>query len=337
MGIDGRVFIEPLTGVGKYAIEICKILNSLLPNTEFIIYSPAQIRKPVDSVRWTVKCDPWVFSSKMKPVLWLKTRCGLMAWNDKLDVFWGPGALMPVLRSRVKRITTLCDLNHLIVPETMSTGNRIAHLLFLKRDCLLADVLIVCSKGTGDRFQIMFKKNKLTTVIYPPIPDGFRRVSSDKVMECLRVLDITPPYFLCVATMEPRKNLDKVLDAFERLAERDELCRYSLVLAGSSGWKSQYIREKIKKLPVGLVRAVGYVPDDLLPALYTGAHAFLFPSTYEGFGIPVREAIHCGTDVICSDIPELREASYGRAQFIRPSTEGLYHAIKRSIDQGYAI
>jgi glycosyltransferase involved in cell wall biosynthesis len=132
-----------------------------------------------------------------------------------------------------------------------------------------------------------------------------------------------------VATHEPRKNLVRLLDAFEQMQAGGELQGYRLVLVGGSGWKNGELDARIKASPA--VVRTGYVDDAALPALYAHAEALVFASTYEGFGMPVLEARLCGTRIVTTDIPELREAGGDDAVYVQPSTEGIRNGIRQVV------
>jgi glycosyltransferase involved in cell wall biosynthesis len=143
-------------------------------------------------------------------------------------------------------------------------------------------------------------------------------------------LGIEPPYILSVGTLEPRKNLSTLLAAYatlERSAPR-------LVLAGARGWHAQSLAAQVQA-PALRERVVlpGYVPDDLLPDLYAGAECFVYPSLYEGFGLPPLEALACGTPVITSTTSSLPEVVGDAALLVEPTrTDELAAALRRILE-----
>jgi glycosyltransferase involved in cell wall biosynthesis len=144
-------------------------------------------------------------------------------------------------------------------------------------------------------------------------------------------LGVKRPYLLSVATPEPRKNLVAVLRAFIDLKKEGKLREHQLVLAGPTGWKNRALSEGLGEARAhGLVLA-GYVPDDLMPTLYGQADALVFPSLYEGFGMPVLEARACGARVVTTNIPELREAGDEYVVYVEPTLEGIKAGILQAI------
>jgi glycosyltransferase involved in cell wall biosynthesis len=146
-----------------------------------------------------------------------------------------------------------------------------------------------------------------------------------------RQLQIDGAYILYVGTLQPRKNLVRLIEAYGRLIARwsDEVGPPSLVLAGQSGWLSEGIFRAVDRLGLaGRVKFPGYVPDADLPALLSGASAFAFPSLYEGFGFPVLEAMACQVPVVCSNTSSLPEVAGDAALLVNPlDVEELANAL----------
>jgi len=149
-----------------------------------------------------------------------------------------------------------------------------------------------------------------------------RILDKEMVNKTLQVFHISTPYILTVATQEPRKNLVKTIEAFISLKKKGKIPFHKLLLVGSRGWKSNYLQGLIDSNKD--IVSMGYMDDDKMPYLYNGADLFVFPSKYEGFGMPPREALLCGTGVVVSDIPELREATFGLGIYIDPENRDQF-------------
>lgn len=335
IGIDGRALQSKRAGVGRYVFELCRALDAELPDAEFFIYSQHSIEMPVQSPRWINRVESSRWAARQKSALWLKLRAGKMCREDNLDAFWASTTFVPSLPPSVSVVATVYDLNHLIVPETMSTAGYWMARLFFSRDVRRADRVLVISQGTGDRLHRLLGRRS-GGVVLPSIGEQFRPQPPEHVASTLRRFGLEKPYLLAIGTLEPRKNLELLVRVFEdlrRTASGFDNC--DLVLAGGAGWKNAQLRQLLEQHQPA-VKHLGFVDDADLPALYSGALAFVFPSVYEGFGIPVLEARACGARVVASDIPEIREAGgEGGVMYVPPTHDGLAAALQKVVAQPY--
>lgn len=331
IGIDGRALQGARTGVGRYVYELCRELDRALPAAQFFVYSSVSLEMPVLSERWILRLDQSPLAKYLKSVLWLKYRCGQLCKKDNLDVFWGAATFLPQLPRSVRTVITVYDLNFKIVPETMSFTHRWAFRLFFKKDVARANVVTAISRGSSDRLFNLFGR-AADAIVYPAIDASFSPQAMTRVQEVLLRHDLSRPYLLAVATWEPRKNLELLIHTFLDMKEQGLLGEHKLVLVGGRGWKDQRLAELLSG--TDSVIPLGYVPDDQLAPLYSGAELFIFPSIYEGFGMPVAEASACGAKVVASDTPELREAGGGDVIYVVPTAEGIRQGILFGLSKG---
>jgi glycosyltransferase involved in cell wall biosynthesis len=324
IGIDGRALQGKRTGIGRYVFELCRELDKLLPQAIFYVYSNSPVDMPVTSDRWLLRQDSFPLVDKVKSALWLKFRCGFLCKEDNLDVFWGAATFLPHLPRSVRTVITVYDLNFIIAPETMTGTHIWSYRLFFKKDIKRADIVTAISKGTSRRLFEIFGRSA-DAIVYPALDSAFSIKSGEQVDKILHHYAIDKPYLLAVATWEPRKNLELLISTFLSMKEDGLLSDYKLVLVGGRGWKDQRLVDLLRGSDA--IIPLGYVPDDHLAPLYTGAGIFIFPSIYEGFGMPVLEAISCGVKVVCTDIPEIREAGGDEATYIAPTAEGIRQGI----------
>jgi len=141
---------------------------------------------------------------------------------------------------------------------------------------------------------------------------------------------LEPGYLLCVSSIEPRKNFERIIRVFAQLVKQPQYEQLKLVCVGGQGWKNTNIFELVQELGLeGKVKFLGYVEQEKLPGIYQGASIFLYPSLYEGFGLPVLEAMASGTPVITSDVSSLPEVAGQAAIMIDPYDEKqLYDSIQ---------
>lgn len=331
IGIDARPLAGQLTGIGRYVLELCQALDAELPHARFFAYSPYPLSVALPSDRWTARL-PERPPTLMGGYFWFKFMAPQLIARDRLDWFFGTRTLLPRLAPDVRTVSLAHDLNHLIVPCTMTPLNRVAHALYFRHDVQRATRLVANSGGTARRLE-RHTGRKANIVVSPGVAAQFMNaIPIDEIARVRSTLDLDGPYLLSVATFEPRKNIGALIDAFLTLKAAGQLRNHTLVLAGAGGWGQSGLARKLEQGIPG-IRRVGFVHDADLPALYAGADAFVFPSIYEGYGMPVSEALACGTRVVTTDIPELREAAHGRAVLVAPDAASIAHGIEIALQQ----
>jgi glycosyltransferase involved in cell wall biosynthesis len=332
IGLDGRLLVSPRSGIGRYIFELCKGLDQMIPDARFFVYSNRVVEMPVESPRWIARVDPLPGAGRLKTSVWLTTMAGRLCGRDNLDIFWGGATFLPWLRPRVRTVITIYDFCHELVPNTMATGGRVAFALLWKRSIRRAQQIVTISHGTADKLP-RFTGRTAAGVVYPSVSDLFRPRSDQAVAECLGRYGISQPYILSVGTLEPRKNLATLMRTFVWLKSECPDFRHTLVVVGVKGWKDSEVAELIASgRGEGRIKYLGYVPDADLPSLYTGCDVFIFPSLYEGFGIPVLEARACGARVVASDVAEIREAGDNDTIYVAPDSGGIRSGLLQALD-----
>jgi glycosyltransferase involved in cell wall biosynthesis len=259
-----------------------------------------------------------------------------------VDVVHSPAFISPLVRGGARHVLTVHDLTSFSMPEAHTRLRRSgAYRALVTRSIRRADVVTVPSQWVADDLLRRFPGVPPGRVrVDPPgIGAQFRPQSDDEIAVALRRLGIERPYLLFVGTLQPRKNLPVLVEAYAALAaRRADLPR--LVLAGPTGWGSDGLGALLDR--PGLRERIvlpGYVPDADLAPLYAGAELFLFPSLAEGFGFPPLEAMACGTPVVAADSSSLRENLAGAAELVPPEDpRALALAIERLLadDSGRA-
>lgn len=211
----------------------------------------------------------------------------------------------------IKKVIIIHDLIFDSHPQYLQPANQKFLQKFVPKSLISAARVITISRNTKKEIVDKYKYPQDKIAIITPAVDQkvFKPLAKEKVEMVLRKYKINKPYILSVGTIEPRKNLVGVLDAFEKLPAEIKNS-YALVLTGGKGWLDDEINQKYNELAKNYsVIKTGYVENDELPALYSGASVFVFPSFYEGFGIPPLEAMACGTPVITSNNSSLPEVA----------------------------
>jgi glycosyltransferase involved in cell wall biosynthesis len=244
------------------------------------------------------------------------------------DVFHASHQLRnPPCKSRLT--TTIHDMTCWLMPELHSPGNVKGGVRFGEQVMRRADGLIAVSEHTRqDAVKILGLDERKVAVIYPGVPERFFQVTAEQAAAARRKYGLGKPYALFVGTVEPRKNLGALLDAYERLkpALRAE---FELIIAGPAGWADRATVARLQSPPPG-VRYAGYVPEADLPGLTAGAAMFVYPSLYEGFGFPVAQAMAAGVPVITSSVSSLPEVAGGACLLVDPrSTAEIAAAMEK--------
>ncbi len=227
------------------------------------------------------------------------------------------------LRKGTKRITVIHDLTPLKFPEYHPLVSAYMQRFFIKHTVRNADSIIVNSNNTrSDLLDYFPSSASKTKVIYPGIEDVFKPAVDEAL---LKKLGISASYFISLSTIEPRKNIETLLKAFTRFKDKTK-SNHQLVLVGKGGWKNKTFYKILDGHPFrDSIVLTGYLERNELPALYSSADAFIFPSYYEGFGFPLLEALSCGTPCISSDTSSLPEVGGKAANYFNPhNTYELY-------------
>jgi glycosyltransferase involved in cell wall biosynthesis len=248
---------------------------------------------------------------------------------SKTSVFHSSKVIHPPRRAKLT--ATIYDLTCWLVPETHLPATVAAERLFAERILQRADGLIAISENSrNDAVRLLRIPQEKVCVIYPGVPEMYSAVSQDSVDAVRRKHQLTRPYLLYLGTIEPRKNVALLLDAYNGLPS-SVTGEFALVVAGPRGWSGPSILARLEG-PSKNVRYLGYVPEIELPALFAGATAFVYPSLYEGFGFPVAQAMVAGIPVITSGVSSLPEITGGAALLVDPYSQAeLQGAIEKML------
>jgi glycosyltransferase involved in cell wall biosynthesis len=330
IGVDASVLSEPQAGIPRAVSEILRALQQIDQDNDYCLYARRDFDFPLGNPRWR-KCIhpriPYLLGS-----LYLRN-----GTTRGLDVFWTtrthafPLGLPPT----VARILTVYDLVWLLYPETMESVNRFAQGLFAARGIRQAHKIIAISESTR---QGLIEKSaappdKIEVVHLGASPCFTARDRAESARFIAGKYGVSSEYICTVGTVEPRKNIITLIEAMRILRDRGQL-RHQLLIAGGSGWKNSNIYASVQRcgLTEQEVKFLGWVPDEDLPRLYSGAALFVFPSLYEGFGLPLLEAMASAVPVVASNTSSVPEVVRDAGILVSPQRPGEFaDAITRVI------
>ncbi len=246
----------------------------------------------------------------------------------KFDVFHGsPQARLPL---RARRLTShIHDLTCWLMPEVHTEANARSLHQMAEHVWRKADGLIAASESAkDDAVRLVGLKPERIMVLYHGVPEEYFSIGPGEIGKVRVKLGLVKPYVLCVGTIEPRKNVDRLLDAWALLPV-DVRERFDLVIAGPGGWKADATLARLRDASSG-ARYLGYVAEADLPGLTGGATVLAYPSLYEGFGFPLAQAMACRIPSLTSNLSSMPEVSAGGGLLIDPySTEEIREALLR--------
>ncbi len=248
------------------------------------------------------------------------------------SIVHGPNYFLPSFAE--SGIITVHDLSVFRYPETHPIDRIKAFEREFKRSLARATHVITDTQTVRAELIDMFATDADRVTAVPlGVNASFRRPSEHELAAGLASLGLSPGgYGLCVSTLEPRKKILELLDAWRGLprAMRD---LYPLVLCGGAGWRNDTLKQAVEQAArEGWLRHLGFVEEAMLPTLYAGARIFVYPSIYEGFGLPPLEAMACGAPVMVSAIPCLSEVCGPAARYFDPDDAAAFaHAIEHNL------
>ncbi len=333
IGIDARKLTD--FGIGTYITNLVRGLAEIDQENRYVLFVGPPGRDLLadlpENFRLVYEHSP-VYSLRELLVLSWKL------FRLKLDLYHSTHYVLPAyVRCRV--VVTIHDIIHLLYPEFLP--NRLALLYaqrMIHRSLTRGDRIIADSNNTKTDLMSYFDTDgRKIEVIYPGVADRYRnhldRATIDRV---LARHSISRPYLLFVGNPKPHKNLDRVVRAFARVVAADAFSG-DLVCVGGRDQNQFRIANRARQIDIAdRVRLLGHVPEEDLPALYQGATLFVYPTLYEGFGLPVAEAMASGVPVITSSTSSLKEISEGYAELVDPmDVDQLTRTIERCLaDEG---
>lgn len=315
VGVDARILSRPLTGIGRYTLEMCRALSNK-KGISLHLYSPALIRPEVLRSLGSVNVRTKNWNNGLLRQLWGETYLPLWANEDQLDVFWGPANRLPRwLPRRTARVVTIHDLVWKYAGDTMRPLSRLLERYQTPVAVRSADAVVTDSKATANAVKEEFVVDFERLFV---VPLGASLTVTAESFDSLQKYKIHRSYILFVGTLEPRKNLNRLLKAYSQLSDTLKF-QASLVIVGGEGWGGVDVNNVIANLGLEkYVYVLGYVDEKTLATLYANALFLAMPSLYEGFGLPLVEAMVRGTPVLTSNNSSMPEVAGNAGLLIDP-------------------
>ncbi len=327
IAVDLRALVPAATGIGVYT----RSLLLALAERGGARYVGMAHRPPREGAELAAAGIAVERQDALLGVLWQQLALPRRLARGDVDLFWSPLITLP-LRCPVPAVATVHDLTVLLYPETHTLKVRLSLLPFLRRSFEAARRLVTISEATARDLAFHFPQcAEKIRVVYPGIDSEFRPGEPAEIAATRRELGAPAGYVLYAGTLEPRKNVGRLLDAWEGLRGEDARM-LPLVLAGPYGWGSERLARRIQALAPE-VTAVGRVDRARLVRIFQAARVFVYPSLYEGFGFPAAEALACGVPVITSDTSSLPEVVGDAGLLVDPrDAPGIAARIKGLLD-----
>ncbi|MFA6239607.1 MAG: glycosyltransferase family 1 protein [Candidatus Hydrogenedentales bacterium] len=316
-----RVLINGLqagnrSGTGVYTTQLAAKLVALAEMGTIEVFWPADIPLPDGTAGRESAFHLTARMSQARRIWFDQMGIQAQAMKGKFDLIHYPANFGALLR-RMPSVLTVHDLTFLRDPSWYKAERATYYRIAIRRSVRNARRIIAVSQATAnDLTNMLGVPAERIDVVHNGVDPRFKPIGEQGRREVSAKYALADPYVLFVGTIEPRKNLPRLVEAWSSVAGN---AGPSLVIAGRQGWKTEAVRESVARSPHGKrVRFLGHVPPEDLPALMSGAAVFAYPSLYEGFGIPVAEAMACGTPVLTSNVSSLPEVAGDAAVLVDP-------------------
>jgi glycosyltransferase involved in cell wall biosynthesis len=333
IGLDATAAVAQGAGIGRYTRELLRALSAADPHNHYRLFFASRARPhalPALGPNFHVTALP--FHDVWLARAWQRARLPLpVEWlTGPLDLFHSPDFTLPPTHRNTRTLLTVHDLSFVrdpgsAAPTLLSYLNTVVPRSVRRADHILAD-----SQATKDDLIELYRTPaEKISVLYCGVEPAFRSVADPKILAGVRAKYGLggAPFIFSVSTLQPRKNYVRLIQAFAQLPAAE----FQLVIAGGRGWLFDSIFAEVERLKLdGRVLFPGFVADADLPALYSAARVFAYPSLYEGFGLPLLEAMACGTPVVASTASCLPEVAGAAALLVPPTdVDGLAAALRR--------
>src|SRR5216110_1104150 len=333
IAFDGTALRPGRTGVGYYTEHLLHHLAQAAVNDELIVVSNRAIDTTSPLPSRVRVATP---ARRVPRLVWMQTLAVTALRQVEADVVHFTNGILPLM-SPVPTVVTIHDMSLRLYPRYHPVRRVLLNRPLVDVAARRADAIITVSESAKrDIVRLYGSQAERVHVVHEAAAPSFQPVRDAAVLERVRQrYGLADRFILYVGTIEPRKNLPKLIEGFASRRKSGQL-RHQLVCAGPYGWLSRNVEDLIDRLGIeDAVRFTGYVPFEDLAALYSLAEMFVFPSLYEGFGLPVVEAMACGTPVVTGHVAALAEIGGGAIEQVnRLDADTLGDAMVRLADEG---
>jgi len=345
VGINASKYSDVHTGVGRFTNILCHHISELNSRCDFYMYTANKANQlhKISSKSVHIRRAGLNLQSNIFRILWEQVALPYYSSRDKLELFHYTDHALSVMQEVHPCIITVHDIAFIRFPHLFNRTRRIYKRFIFEKLVNKADIIITPSNSTKNDIKRYcgIDDEKIRVVLYG-VEKRFRPINKSKVEDYRSLNSLPSRIILSVGTLEPRKNIVTLIKAFAKLRE-EGLDDYKLVVAGSKGWLYKEIFNEIRTR--GLQEEVlflGNVADEDLPKLYNCADLFVYPSLYEGFGLPPLEAMACGVPVITSNTSSLPEVVGEAGVMVDPTNvnllcERMGHVLEDSEVRHYMI
>ena len=334
IGIDATALPPEPVGAGTYIIQLVRALADSDSDHEWVVFAHrSRIELFGEMPGRTMEWIPIRDKSPFQRLIWEQTTLPTVAKQTRLDILHSLHYTRPN-RLECASVVTFHDMTFFLYPQLHTLPKRTFFPVAIRSSARRANALIAVSETTRqDTIRLLnVSPEKIFTCPNGVSPDFHPISDASRLEACRNKYHLPENFILYLGTIEPRKNLPILLRAFHRLVQ--EGAGLHLVITGKHGWMVEQVRDTIRELHLDrLIHFTGYIPADDLPIVYNLARTFVYPSLYEGFGLPPLEAMACGIPVIASAIPAIQEL-VGDAGVLFPpqDEEALFQALRMVVE-----
>ncbi len=325
MAVDLRALAGPTDGIGSYTLEMMRALAKR-GGARYLGLAHRELGR-ADELRAAgveVETQP----SRLG-LWWQQWKLPRRLAQPDVDLFWSPLNTLPTQLPK-PAVVTVHDLTPVLFPESHTLKLKASVLPFLRRSLDTARVVVADSESTANdlrRYRPACADR--LRVVYPGVSSVYAPASESEIEATREELGCSNGYILFVGTLEPRKNVELVIEAWEDM-RNSSTGAPPLVLAGGPGWRSEQLLRRIEELSGAGLHYLGHVESQRLVRVYQAASVFAYPSFYEGFGLPPLEAMACGVPTVVSNRSSLPEVAGEAALQVDPTdSEELAVVIQR--------